>query len=258
MNVLIIILGIIVILLAYYIYTIVTAIPSLADNIDLTKPPIVVKATSITNPYSINYTISVWIYVANFPQNNQIETFLSYGFTPYIGPTSSLWTLQMDTMSPAMYCNILTTTGDGSNSYQQLPITITDSFPLQKWVYVTTVVSNNLVEVYLNGRFISVNSIDPNSEGITVFVADASLDPTNGPTFTFGAQGTMADDGSTRTNGSPIVLTHLSRWDYPLAAGDVYNVYHKGNGQESNIWGPAYHLNINLAQGNNNYTLPVF
>ena len=77
METIIIVLAIIVILLSYYIYTIFTAVPSVGNNIDLTKPPIIVKSSTISDPYSANYTVGVWVYIFNFPSsNNQIGRFL--------------------------------------------------------------------------------------------------------------------------------------------------------------------------------------
>ena len=251
MNTVIIILGIIVILLAYYIYTIVSETPTLANNIDLTKPPPEVKPTAITDPYGINYSIGVWIYISEFPQNNQIERIVSYGFEPFSG-YFSLWGLRMDANYPILYCDVLISVPE-TDEYDLQSFNITNNFPIQKWVYVTTVISNNFMETYIDGRFVSAGVINTN-----VYSAPPATDPNAGPTFTFGAQGTKMVDGTERTKGSPIVLTHLSRWNYPLSAGDVYNIYNKGNGQKSSIWGEAYHLNINLAQGNNNYSLPVF
>jgi hypothetical protein len=49
----------------------------------------------------------------------------------------------------------------------------------------------------------------------------------------------------------------LSRWDYPLSAGDVYNNYMKGNGY-SNIWGSPYHMDVNLKKGTDNYVMNIF
>jgi len=66
------------------------------------------------------------------------------------------------------------------------------------------------------------------------------------------------DNGNVRQNGSPVMIAQLSRWNTPLSSGDVYNNYMKGNGQESSLWGPSYHLNITLNQDKNVYTLPVF
>jgi len=54
------------------------------------------------------------------------------------------------------------------------------------------------------------------------------------------------------------MLTQLSRWESPLTAGDIYNNYLKGNGQKTSIWGPSYHMNINVTQDNSSYVLPIF
>jgi len=253
MNILIIVLGIIVILLTYYIYTIVSAPPSIANNIDLTNPPPVIKSSSITNPYSTNFAFGVWIYIFNFASNNQIERFIMYGDANNSGP-NSYWSLRMDTSSPTLYCDILVTSS-ASNGYQTQIVKITDNFPIQKWVYVVTSVSSGFIECYLNGSVLITQSITPNS----IYPGKPpTSDPNAGATFTFGAQGTAMDNGTLRQNGSPMVLNMVNRWDHPLSAGEVYNNYNKGNGQSTNIWGPAYHMNLNLAQGTNNYVLPIF
>lgn len=251
METIIIVLAIIVILLSYYIYTIFTAVPSVGNNIDLTKPPIIVKSSTISDPYSANYTVGVWVYIFNFPSsNNQIGRFLMYGDNTTTG--KNLFSLRMGTTSPSLYCDILVNTSGGGTKTQS--VLIIDNFPIQKWVNVVTSVSAGYIECYLNGSFVLAQTV----EG-TIYTGTPPTDPSAGATFRFGAQGTLMDDGkTTRTNGSPMVLNLVSRWNYPLSAGDVYNNYNKGNGQSTNIWGPAYHMNLNLAQGTNNYTLPIF
>jgi len=250
MNILIIVLAIVIVLLAYYIYTIFTATPSLAKNIDLSKANVpTVPPSSIKNPYSVNYSIGVWIYVNNVSSLSSIGTFVSYGdanYGPPVGTNPSLWALRMDSAKPILYCDILTANG---TSYKKQSITITNQFPAQKWVYVTTVVSSQYIECYINGGFIISQTI---TDGIFT-----PTQPANGSataTFQFGTTTTNTDTNTP----VPVMLTNLSRWDYALSAGDVHNYYIKGNGQSASIWGPAYHLNINVAQGSNNYVLPVF
>jgi hypothetical protein len=251
MNIIIIVLAIVVILLIYYIYTVLNAVPSVANNIDLTKPPTIIKSSSINDPYSANYTIGTWIYIFNFASNNQIGRFLLYGDAKNNGP-NSFWSLRMDSSSPTLYCDILVNKS-GSSGYQKQTVTITDNFPMQKWVYVVTSVSAGFIECYLNGAFVLAQTLTN-----TIYTGTPPTDPNSGATFTFGAQGTTMDDGTIRQTGSPMVLNLVSRWNYALSSGDIYNNYNKGNGQPTNIWGPAYHMNINLAQGTNNYVLPIF
>lgn len=259
MNILIIILAIVLLFLTYYIYTIITAVPVIGKNIDLTQLPVVVKSSSITNPYSANYTIGVWIYVSNFTSNNKIGIFLMYG------KTESTFFLEMDKTTPDLYCNIRNT--NVTPNYQRIKINNSgESFPIQSWTYVTISVSSTFIECYINGRFVSATKV---SNGIHYATALTGEEKDAGPSFTFGAKGTAysvttSNSGITaistigsRSEGSPIFLTGLSRWDYPLSAGDIYSNYMKGNGY-SDIWGSPYHMDVNLKKGTNNYVLNVF
>jgi Concanavalin A-like lectin/glucanases superfamily len=255
MNYLIIILAIIVILLVYYIYTVVTATPVVGKNIDLTQPPVVIKSSTITNPYSANYSVGVWVFISNFTQNSQIGRFLTYGTTA----NPKMFSLRMDTGKPLLYCDILVNDITKTPKYTTQSVQLTsenESFPIQKWTYVVVSVSNTFIECYLNGRFVSASKVDTN--GLYVLEPAVGADIESGPTFRFGAKGTKMEGGSIRSNGCPVVITGLSRWDAPLSAGDIYNNYMKGNGNNSSIWGSAYHMDVNLKQAKNVYTLPVF
>ena len=260
MNFLIVILGIVVLLLAYYVYSVVTAVPVIGKNIDLTQLPVSVKSSSIANPYSANYTISVWIYVSNFTSNNTIGAFLMYG------KADNRFFLEMDANAPDLYCNIKSAE---TGRYQRIKINnMSESFPIQSWTYVTVSVSSTFIECYINGRFVSATKV---SNGVFSNSAENNEAKDAGPAFTFGAKGTVVTRSSTtagvttmisntnqtRTEGSPIFLTGLSRWDHPLSAGDIYNNYMKGNGY-SNIWGSPYHMDVNLKKGTDNYVMNVF
>lgn len=246
MNSLIIILGIIVILLVYYIYTVINAVPRVANNVDLSKSAIIIPPTSISNPYSANYTISVWIYVFNFAQNNQIERFIMYGDSNFQG-SNSYWSLRLDDTC-TLYCDVLL------NDETIGSVNILPNFPIQKWVNVVTTVASGNVQCFINGSFVTQQNFP---SGLYTPTIPAGSNPT--ATFNFGSKGSYMDDGVTiRSDGSPIVINLLSRWDYQLAASDIYNNYNKGNGESTNVWGPAYHLNLNLAQGSNSYSFPIF
>lgn len=287
MNTLIIILGIVLVLMAYYIYSIVTAVPVVIKKLDLTKAAAVIPPTSINDPYSVNYSVGVWVYIHQF--SPQIERFLMYGDKTFYGP-QSLFSLRLDTTGNNVYADILVNKVITNKPVQSssssapsstpsskpssigttttmaptiLPVLLNgsnSSFPIQKWVYVVVSVSNNFVEAYVNGKFITAVNINNNTTyGINgVYQAPAPKDPNAGATFTFGGLGSTMDNGTIRQIGSPVMLSQLSRWNTPLSSGEVYNNYIKGNGEESSMWGPSYHLNVTLNQDNNAYTLPVF
>lgn len=251
MNVLIIILAIIIVLMAYYMYTVFTAVPTVAKNTDLTQAVAPIKPSTIKNPYSANYTVGVWIYVHNY--NNQIDRFLMYGDKGYKGK-DSLFSLRMDPTYAKMYCDILVKSADGGSKIQSVPLTAdNDTFPIQKWVYVVVSVSK-FIECYLNGQFISATQVSDAG----VFIPPVPVDPEAGATFSFGSKGTPTDNGTARPNGSAVMLTGLSRWDEPMSAGDVYNNYRKGNGYEKSAFGGAYHMDVNISQDSNNYKFKIF
>jgi hypothetical protein len=105
----------------------------------------------------------------------------------------------------------------------------------------------------------AVNIHNNSSYGINgVFQAQAPKDVNSAATFSFGSKGTVMDSGVTRENGSPVMLSQLTRWNTPQSAGDIYNEYMKGNGQQGSMFGSSYHLDINLSQDKSVYSLPVF
>ena len=290
MNTLIIILGVVLVLMAYYIYSIVTAVPVVIKKLDLTKAAAIIPPSSINDPYSVNYSVGVWVYIQQF--SPQIDRFLMFGDKTFYGP-QSMFSLRLDTTGNNVYADILVNKVITNKPVQSatvaavassaapsstpsavmgatntmaptiLPVLLNgtnSSFPIQKWVYVVVSVSNNFVEAYVNGKFISAVNINNNTTyGINgVYQAPAPKDPNAGATFSFGGLGSTMDNGTVRQIGCPVMLSQLSRWNTPLSSGEVYNNYIKGNGEESSMWGPSYHLNVTLNQDNNAYTLPVF
>jgi len=307
MNTLIIVLGVILLVVLYYVYTIVTAVPVVVKTVDLTQIAPSISPSSINDPYSTNYTIATWVYISQFTPT--IGRFLIYGdrtMNPNVPMSLSsntglpIFSLRMDTQSNNLYADILVnkmtstisaattpavttsstttsavttsaaTTIPGGSITSLTPTILSvalnstnNSFPIQKWVYVTVSVSNNFVEGYLNGKFMTAVNINNNtSYGVNgTYLATAPKDTSQGATFSFGGVGSVMDDGvSTRATGCPIMLSNVARWDSPLSSGDIYNNYMKGNGQSTSIFGgDGYHMNIDISQGKNKVSnLSVF
>lgn len=254
MNILVIVLAVVVVLLIYYIYSIFNAPFSIASKVDLAQPPMIIPSTSISSPYSTSYTVCTWVYIYHYTP--QINRFLMYGDGTYNG-SNSLFSLRMDTKSSDMYCDILVNDSNAQNySVQSIPLNAPqESFPLQKWVFVSVSVSPNFIECYINGKFISASGFSGTGGA---FRASAPVNSASSATFTFGAKGVADDSGALRQNGSPVVLANLARYNYPMSAGDIYDLYNKGNGQQSSIWGPAYHMDLNISRDKDTYTLPIF
>lgn len=245
MSYLIIILAIVIIILLYYIYSFITSVPRVANKIDLSKGSPTIDPTQIKNAYSKNYTISMWVYVKNL--NAAFPELIKYG-TPLT--PNNWWTLDIgsgtgsgSTINPTLKCSVKTRASTSNAVASMEPITITDNFPIQKWVYISTVVTDNYVECYLNGAFVTAKKLN--------HPIDIPVEPTeeaSAATFTF----------STSPVKPQILINLVSRWDYPLSAGDIYNNYLSGNGEPTSYFGPSYTMDINLARGKEKYVLPVF
>jgi hypothetical protein len=166
---------------------------------------------------------------------------IKYGTTP--AAADNWWTLTIATanaLPPTLKCSVKT---KGTTPASMEDITITDNFSIQKWVYISTVVTDNYVECYLNGAFVTAKKLTN-----PIHIPDEPPTEASGPTFTF---------------NNPIVkpqilINLVSRWDYPLSAGDIYNNYLSGNGEPTSYFGPSYTMDINLARGKEKYVLPVF
>lgn len=241
MNTLIIVLVIVILLLAYFIWSYLSKPPSVAKNLYLNSEPLpVIEASTIAeSPYSANYAVGTWIYINTFSTSGQ--PFLTYGnsanstYTPGTGtyPASNPWlfALRMHPTEPAMFADIAvgTTIPETVTS-----IPISNNFPIQSWVYVVVSVSSYYVDIYLNGKLVT-------SKQLTIpAISNNAEDP---PTFSF--------------SKSDIYVTLLNRWSAPLDPQTVWTNYNKGNGNPTSK-DDAYRFTATLSQGTNKYPYEVF
>jgi hypothetical protein len=138
MNYTLIFLGVIIAILLYVLYyynSSTSAVLSSKANLNATVPPI----TSINNPTNTRYAYGIWVYVNSwnsttekviFSRNNNIR-------------------LRLDNTKPTLYCEV--TMNDGSTIHRT---TITDNFPLQKWVFIIVSVDNQFLDCYLDGKLV--------------------------------------------------------------------------------------------------------
>jgi len=229
MNILVIILGVIIVFLVYYIYVLYTYPPIIASNIYLMNTVPAIPATSITKPNTSIYTIGVWVYINTFSQN--IQNFVRYGNNVNNGTASPyLFSLSMEQNSPVLYATVGGNNGTGTGVNVTNKIPITNNFPIQSWVYVTVSVSTYYADCYINGKLVVSSKL---------VYPSASTNADDSPTFTF-------------LSGVDVFLTQLSRWSYPMDPQTVWNYYQKGNGNpnESSML-PSYSLSATLSQGAN-------
>ena len=136
MNYVVIILGIIIVFLLYYIYIWMSSVKTLKTSANLmdSNPPI----TSLKDPSSLNYAYGIWLYVNSW--DNSIKK--------NIITRSNNFTLYLDQSTPTLKCDI------SLDDTTTQTITVTNNFPLQKWVYIIFSADSQIVDFYLNGKLV--------------------------------------------------------------------------------------------------------
>lgn len=140
MNIVVIILGIFVLILSYFLYTYYVKSNNLITKVDLNNGSVSLSDGDI-EPSSY-YTYSTWVFVNTWNTNVQ-KIIYSRGVT-----TGTYTKLYLDATTPTLkYVLQKDTTATKE-------VVITDNFPLQKWVHVLLSVDNNVVDFYINGKLV--------------------------------------------------------------------------------------------------------
>jgi len=190
MDYTVIVLGIIIVFLVYYLYVnYIGAVKTMAKSADLNsvQPTI----TNIDKPSNLNYSYGVWLYVNSW---NNSSTKTIFGRTNNIR-------LYLEQNTPTLKCDITTT------SNQNETIIITDNYPLQKWVYIIVSVDGRIVDCYINGKLVKSQKLSND----TTQPGDAVASPI-----------VMGNFDAT--------LANLTRTITPMDPQTAWNNYNKGNG----------------------------
>ena len=94
-----------------------------------------IPATSIIQPTASVYYYDLWLFVNSPPSS--YSTIFSHG-----------------SFNLGLEGNTLKAKKDTTDIMQ-----VTDSFPMQKWVFVTIVVNENIMEAYLNGKLVKTTQM---------------------------------------------------------------------------------------------------
>jgi uncharacterized protein YjiK len=168
---------------------------------------------------SSRYALGIWVYVNSW-DSNKIKTIFSLP-----GKVA----LYLDAMKPSLKVDFNINGNNGDTK----TISITENFPLQKWVYITISVDNSFVDLYLDGKMVKSIKL----EGIQSNAKEAVM-------YLGGNPASLAD----------IVVAKFFKWSNPLSLSDVWSEYLKGNGSTSAIYRmmTAYGVNVNLMKDNIN------
>jgi hypothetical protein len=155
MNYTFIILGIILLVIIYVLYTVFTEKKtSLESSKSLASKEF--KYADLKNPGSPKYYISIWLYVRNLPTTAEKVWYIDDSSRDVLG-------LYLDQSS-----NLYYKYGTGTGERQD----IMAGFPLQRWTHVIlSVDSNKLIDTYVDGKLMKSHTVD----GLTQPTASSKL-----------------------------------------------------------------------------------
>lgn len=247
MNWLVIILAIILVVVIWYVYTIMNSAPTVASNIDLSTTTLNIKGSQISGGTSATYAIGCWIYVKSLPSSSMdIIQYVKQGsYTGTVGSITSgnsngLFGLNISSTSPTLTASVATGTSTSTSIPYKL-ITITNALPVQSWVYIVVSVSSTYIDTYMNGKLVVSTPIT-----VPYVPTDYPANNDSGPTFVSGPN-------------CPVIITGLSRWNTPLDPQTVWNYYSKGNGNAmQQMLGSTYHLDVVFKKDSNVHDWSIF
>ena len=250
MNPVIIILGVVIAILIYVLYTYFSSTSTQLTSVASLKTATLPDITSINNPTNTRYGYSIWVYVNSW-DNSQIKTIFSRA-----GNIS----LSLSQNAPTLTCNIT------MNDNSVIPMVITDNFPLQKWVFVAISVDNQFVDAYLEGKLVkSQRCVKIDSTGVISAMPKVPGDSLvaiklgNLPTATITTAAvpavgtTPATPAVTTSTVNPFdaYIADFKRWTAPIDPQSAWSTYMSGNGGNGVTKAlTSYGVNVSVLKNN--------
>ena len=213
-----IVIGIVVVIIGMYLLYLYfqnyTTVAANMTNLNNANPPV----TNTNNPLTYQYSVDAWIYVNSW-NNNNIKPILTI---------PNQINLYLDKTTPTLYFDISQNCGT-TTSKPSPPMVVTDNFPIQKWTYVTIVVDNYFVDMYLDGKLMQSMKMNcmqsiPSNVSTSIYL---------------GGNPTIIND---------IMVTKVYRYPYVLAPQDVWKKYIIGNGVSTSF--STYGMSIEITKNN--------
>lgn len=175
------------------------------------------SVTITNNATSYQYSVGAWVYVNSWNNVN----------TKPILAIPNQFTLYLDKTTPTLFFDISQncTTGVAPSP----AMIVTDNFPIQRWTYVTVVVDNYFVDMYMDGKLIQSMKLNcmqsvPSSTSSSIYL---------------GGSPTVVND---------IMMVKVVRWPYVLSPQDVWRNYITGNGMSTSF--SMYGLEMDVLKNN--------
>ena len=209
MNYTVVILAIILVVIIFYmVFSDWFSTSKLVKQASLKNVIPEIPAKDLVKPTSTRYAYSIWIYV------NSWDTTTS---KPIFSRKADI-ELALDTTVGKFTCKLGPYVGSNQTPST---ITVTNNFPLQKWVFVTVSIDNTIADIYLDGKLVKsvqIVQVMPNDSSPVIF-------------------------GS----GYDIYIADLKRYTEVQDPQSVWNTYMKGNGGSVvNKVGSSYAVNLSI------------
>jgi hypothetical protein len=229
MNTIMMVVGIIVLaVVGYYIwYTWFSGVNTLSSkqiNLNAVVAPPPVLASSLSNPKSTRYSYGIWTYINtwNVSKNKVIFSRLN-DIVVYLDDTSAVLKCIIGpkyTDGTKVIGNVVDLTKIDTTQ----AIVITSNFPIQKWVFLTFVIDNQTIDIYLDGKMVK-----------SLAIQQVSPDDQNNIYYGY-------------ASGFDTVISGFQRWATPIDPQTVWSTYTSGNGSSTMGAAGGYHAEINVTK----------
>lgn len=144
MDTSLIILGVALIIVLYFVFYFMTNRDSLADRLDLGSQQNPITVDKLTKPSNAKYSYETWIYV--YGPTTTVDTYIFSRDGSSTGKKN---------IGLKLKASVPTLVLEYENAAATSPeIVITDNFPLQSWVHVIISVDNSYIDIYMNGKLV--------------------------------------------------------------------------------------------------------
>lgn len=242
MNIKVIILGIVMVVVLYFLYKYLLGNkPATITNLRHDKPLDPFTYSSLTIPNSTRYSYYIWICI------NTIDTTNANIFkVTDKGKSKPLFSLDIKNTTD-LQVSVLTQT-DIINTNK-----ISHNFPIQTWQQVIVSFDNTYMDVYINGKFIKS----------TIFVNTAlPVQTTSDSVINFGVKEEPSPVPTPPQVSIPppdISIRQFERLEYPMDPQTAWNRYKSDSNSNNSATAVTYGLNLNIGTNNKiGQSIPIF
>jgi len=194
------------------------------------KDAVNVEKENVSKPNASNFSYGIWIYVQQWKTPTAWSEENSRIFARkdelglYLGQDATLKVRVADYASGDVNSATASAT-----TYSE--ITLTNNFPIQKWVHVGLVVDGNKFDGYIDGKMVK-------SIGLKTNITPGLTDGTANNGIEFGKDSNVMRD--------TLMIAEHKRRTYPMDPKGMWDLYMKGNGVNG-LTQTAGKMNVNLS-----------